>query len=189
MKAREFNPLRLNVAGFAAASGSLAGEWPLSSLKRLAACAHPQAQPGEQGRVSWAARGEARAKHGNEPEIWLHLQARTQIALECQRCLQPWVCDLDVERSVRFVADENQASALDAESEDDVLALTNALDMRTLIEDELLLALPIVPKHEVCPEPLPVPSEPAREDEAGEAQSPNPFAALAALKRSGGSAQ
>ena len=59
-------------------------------------------------------------------------------------------------------------------------ALTRALDLRELIEDELLLAMPLVPRHEVCPEPLPV-----RTDEDMPDDAPNPFAALAALKRPG----
>jgi len=44
----------------------------------------------------------------------------------------------------------------------------------------LLLALPLVPRHEVCPEPLVVPS--AAEATDGD-DAPNPFAVLAALKR------
>ena len=48
---------------------------------------------------------------------------------------------------------------------------------RELIEDELLLAMPIVPRHEVCPEPLV-----ATVDELPDDPAPNPFAALAALK-------
>ena len=41
-----------------------------------------------------------------------------------------------------------------------MLALEPALDLRGLVEDELLLALPLVPRHEVCPEPLPIEPEP-----------------------------
>ncbi len=67
-----------------------------------------------------------------------------------------------------FVAGgEEAAAALDAESDDDVLALESSLDLHALVEDELLLALPLVPRHDECPEPLPVrdpttrPSRPA----------------------------
>ncbi|MDP1159869.1 YceD family protein, partial [Klebsiella variicola] len=61
-------------------------------------------------------------------------------------------------------------------------ALPRHLDARELIEDELLLALPLVPRHANCPQPLPGAGEQA-EPEAE--QRPNPFAALAALKRKG----
>ena len=77
-----------------------------------------------------------------------------------------------------FVKGEDAAAALDAEAEDDVLALTPALDLRELIEDELLLALPLVPRHAHCPEPLP---RAFVEDPAVD-PADNPFAALAVLK-------
>jgi uncharacterized protein len=48
-----------------------------------------------------------------------------------------------------------------------------------LLEDELLLSLPLVPMHVDCPVPLP----PAVADQPAEEGAPHPFAALAALKR------
>jgi len=49
-----------------------------------------------------------------------------------------------------------------------------------LLEDELLLALPLVPRHDVCPEPL----ARAFRDAADVAEAAeHPFAALAALKQ------
>ena len=100
--------------------------------------------------------------------------------MACQRCLAPVSTPASVDRWIRFVTGEAQAEALDAESEDDVLALPRWLDLAELVEDELLLALPIVPRHETCPAPLPMPAQPV-EDEEGEAR-PNPFAVLAQLK-------
>jgi uncharacterized protein len=81
-----------------------------------------------------------------------------------------------------FVDDEAAAAELDAESEDDVLVSSAHFDLLALVEDELLLALPIVPRHDACPAPLPAPS-----DDLSEEPRANPFAALAALKRGGGS--
>ena len=91
---------------------------------------------------------------------------------------RPGRAHLEVERNYLFVHGEDAAAQLDADSEDDVLAITRALDLRELVEDELLLALPLVPRHEVCPEPLPLADAPQAADD-----KPNPFAALAALKR------
>lgn len=180
MKPRAFDPTRLDVAAFAQAAGVLSGEWPLTDLDRLAACRPAQAQGEPAQPVVWSVEGEQRKKPGAQLETWLHVRASVSIPLECQRCLQPVVEALDVERSLRFVSDEAAAAELDAESEDDVLALTRALDLRLLLEDELLLALPIVPRHGVCPQPLQAaPAEPVEHPEA----RPNPFAALRALKR------
>ncbi|MDQ2927379.1 MAG: YceD family protein, partial [Pseudomonadota bacterium] len=78
-----------------------------------------------------------------------------------------------------FVEGEDAAAALDAESEDDVLALAPAIDLQSLIEDELLLALPLIPRHDVCPEPL----VQAVGGDVKPSPEEHPFAALAALKR------
>jgi uncharacterized protein len=48
------------------------------------------------------------------------------------------------------------------------------------VEDELILALPLVPLHEVCPEVLPM-SVADPEFEAA-SERPNPFGVLAGLK-------
>jgi uncharacterized protein len=55
-----------------------------------------------------------------------------------------------------------------------------ALDLADMIEDELLLAMPLVPRHARCPEPLP---RAFVEDDPASDPADNPFAALAALKR------
>ena len=74
-----------------------------------------------------------------------------------------------------------QAARLDEEGDEDVLALTRALDLPALVEDELILALPLVPRHEVCPQDVPLEAVDEGFEAAGE--RPNPFAALAALKK------
>ena len=117
-----------------------------------------------------------------EPQLWLNLRASTRIALQCQRCLHPVDTTLEFDRRIRFVRGEEEAATLDADLEDDVLALTRALDLRELIEDELLLALPLVPRHELCPTPLSVAEEDAPQSPD---DRPNPFAVLAGLKGKG----
>jgi uncharacterized protein len=178
MKPRSIDPRHLDVEAFAKEEGVLEGQWPLSSLERLADAAHADAKPGESDLVTWHVEGERRPVRGGLLQTWLHLEAHARLSLVCQRCLGPVEALVDAQRSFLFVAGEDAAAQLDADSEDDVLALTRALDLRELVEDELLLALPLVPRHEVCPHPLPVPSA----DDVTE-ERPNPFAALASLKR------
>ena len=75
----------------------------------------------------------------------LGLQARVRLALQCQRCMTPVVEDLVAQRDFLFVADEATAEALDETSEADVLVLSRDFDALSLVEDELILALPLVP--------------------------------------------
>ena len=132
--------------------------------------------------MAWRASGERRAVPGCDPELWLHLSATAAVWLTCQRCLQPFEQPLALDTRVRFVRDEAKAEALDAELEEDVLALPRWLDLRTLIEDELLLALPLVPRHEQCPQPLPASAGDLADDVEAPPERPNPFAVLQALK-------
>lgn len=180
MTSRAFDPLGIDVTAFAKAAGQLDGQWPLAKLERLAASADADAAAGALGDVIWQARGEWRALRAGEHQVWLHVGASCRLALECQRCLRPVETSLDVARDFLFVHGEDAAAQLDVDNEDDVLALTRSLDLRELIEDELLLALPLVPRHEVCPEPLR-----ALVDDEPLDEKPKPFAALARLKRPG----
>jgi uncharacterized protein len=180
MKAHEHDPRRLDVERFAGAGQQLAGQWPLSGMHRLAEACHAEERPAPTDVVQWQACAERRRVGGGESHAWLKLGLDTQLKLTCQRCLGPVDTPLQFEHWFHFVAGEDQAAALDADAEEDVLASTRALDLHQLAEDELLLALPLVPRHETCPHPLPVgPADVEDQD----AVAPNPFAVLAGLKR------
>lgn len=181
MKERGFDPARLDVAAFATQGAQIDGRWRLSKLDRLAQSAAADAPPGEGDVVTWQVRGERRVLRGGQAQVWLHLEAHAALALECQRCLGPVPVPLEVVRSFLFVAGDAEAEQSDAELDDDVLALSRAFDLRQLIEDELLLALPLVPRHGSCPVPLPRHDAEAPNDEP----RPNPFAVLRALKDGG----
>ena len=186
MKPRDFNPLRLDIAAFAEAGAELSGAWPLAALERLAAGVSADAPPAAGDEVSWSARGLCRRRAGAAPEWRLELRARAVLRLECQRCLQPVATVVEIDRPLRFVASEEEASALDVDSDEDVLVLSRSLDLRELVEDELLLALPLVPRHAACPAPLAAAVDPEEVEVAEVApERPNPFAALAALKKPG----
>lgn len=175
---QEFVVSRLDIQAFAQAGAALSGVDLLSKYERLLQ------ESGGQGAdrpVQWAARGETRADAGGYAQTWLHLSARVSLPLTCQRCLGPVDIDLEVDRSFRFVATEEQAQAEDEEAEEDVLALQRDFNLTDLIEDELLMALPVVPRHEVCPTDVKLVAQDA-DFEAAQAEKPHPFAALAGLK-------
>jgi uncharacterized protein len=179
-RSRAHDPRRLDVERFAREGAQLEGSWPLAGMHRIVESCHPDAPPKAQDTVAWTARGEHRRVGGGQ-QTWLRLGLRTNLRLTCQRCLGPVETPLDVQRGLRFVEGEDNAAALDAEVEDDVLARSHALDLHALAEDELLLALPIVPRHEACPVPL-LASRPEVADVAAPAAA-HPFAALAGLKK------
>lgn len=177
---QEFVANRLDVKAFAKAAGTLSGHDPLSSYARL------MQEVGGQGgdrQLDWQARGELRMGSNSFSQIWLHLQATVSLPLVCQRCLGPADIAVAFDRSFRFVATEEQAEAEDEDAEEDVLALRRDFNLRELIEDELLMSLPVVPRHEVCPTEVKlVAQDPDFEAESG--AKPNPFAVLAKLQAS-----
>ena len=167
----------LDVAALCKHATVLKGQWPLAAMQRLASslCA------ASDGNATWQAHGSLLPVMGGAPERWLELQAQAAVPLQCQRCLQTLVEALDVRRRFRFVPTDEEAARLDEASEDDVLVLQPRLDLHELLEDELILALPIVPRHAECPQPLPM----LVQELEDEAPAPNPFAALAALRGRG----
>ena len=171
-------PKRLNLLALAQAGERVSGQTPLAELPRLVAdlpADAPTPAP-----VAWQALPEWRVRPGASGQLWLHLQAQAQVPLVCQRCLGPVVEPLELDRWFRFVDTEAEAEAEDDEAEEDLLVQEPQFDLLALLEDELIMALPLVPKHESCPE-LP----PMRAGEDVPDARPNPFAALAPLKKGG----
>jgi len=175
---REFAARRLDVKGFAEDGRAISGEQPVQKHERL--MAETQGRGGESP-VTWSATGELRNPGHVHPEVWLHLKANAVLSLTCQRCLGPVEVAVAVERSFRFVPDEDMAAAQDEESEEDVLALSRSFDLVELVEDELLMELPLAPRHEVCPEPVKL-AVADEEFEASSSARENPFAMLGKLR-------
>lgn len=175
---KKFDPQHLDLLSFARDAAQLAGEGVLADWTRLA-----DEQFGDSlaaGPVRWQLLGRTVAQSGAADQVWLDLKAELSLPMQCQRCLTPVLQNVQAERSFRFVADEATAAALDDEAEDDILVLSRDFDALALVEDELILSLPLVPLHEVCPESMPM-SAADPEFEAA-AERPNPFGVLAGLK-------
>lgn len=177
---RTWNPRRFDVRSFSESSARLAGTTALVDMARLSQECHPQG--GSVAPVQWEVLGEMRPDSGGKPSVWLNLMASVHLPVACQRCLGPVEVPLSVHRWFRFVDDEATAEVQDEISEEDVLALEPRPDLLGLIEDELLMELPLVPMHPLCPQPLSGSIAEAPPEEDGLAR-PNPFAALAKLRR------
>ncbi|MES2508690.1 MAG: YceD family protein [Pseudomonadota bacterium] len=176
---RQLHADRLNIQSFAKEGEPLVAITPLEKLERLAGEVR-ELQPDTS--VSWQADAEMRrGSGGSEEDIWLHLQAKTAVTLTCQRCMAAMQSPLDVDQWYRFVATEDIAMAEDDESEEDLLVMEPQFDLQAVLEDELLMALPLVPMHEECPV-APKLSAGSDEVDAVPEEKPNPFAVLAQLK-------
>lgn len=176
--AKDFDPRRLDVRRFAEEGAELDGTDPLRGFARLASETEGDAAGLA---VHWLARGELLNPRHVHPQVWVHLQADAKLPLVCQRCLRPVEVPLQVNRSFRFVADEATAAAEDDQSEEDLLALSRSFDLLELVEDELLMELPVTPRHDVCPEPVKMSAIDEAFEAAG-AEKVHPFAVLGRLK-------
>jgi uncharacterized protein len=172
---------RLNIPAFAAEGEPIAGTTLLQKMERLA---QESSGLAPDSAIKWHARAELRPGSGAGDDIWLHLTASTSIPLTCQRCMTAVDSPIEVDQWYRFVATEDIAMAEDDEAEEDLLVLEPQFDLLAVLEDELIMALPVVPMHEVCPV---VPRMQAGELDTGAdgdagVEKPNPFAVLAQLK-------
>ena len=168
---------RLNIPAFAAEGEPLVSTTLLQNMKRLA---HESIGLEADSTINWQARGELRPGAATEADVWLHLTASASIPLTCQRCMTAVDSPIKVDQWYRFVATEEIATAEDDESEEDLLVMEPQFDLLAVLEDELIMALPVVPMHEVCP----VTPQMQTGDQAAESvEKPNPFAVLARLKK------
>ena len=155
--------------GFAEAAATVSGDEPLQTYRRL--CAEVAALSPDAS-VRWQAEGAHRDGPDGTPVPWLHLQAQTTVPLVCQRCLAPVEVGLKVDRWFRFAADEATAAAEDEDSDEDVLVSSRDFDLQALIEDELLMEIPVTVQLSAADPDF----------EAAEASRPNPFSVLGALR-------
>ena len=176
---KNLNAQRLNMQAFAQEGLPLIEITPLQNMERLAHELHGL-QPDLA--INWQAVAELRPQIGAEDVVWLHLQAKAVLPLTCQRCMGAVPTTVEVDQWYRFVADEDIAMAEDDQSEEDLLVMAPQFDVLEVLEDELLMALPLVPMHDTCPE-SPVFSAGETELAEQEDAKPHPFAGLAKLKK------
>jgi uncharacterized protein len=153
---------------FCRSNGHRDGVMPVAEMSRLNKdCAD------QSGEIAWAVDG-ATSKQGY-PMLTLSVSGTVQ--LMCQRCLTPFAFEMDSSTVLMLGKDDEEADQIEQIIDDesiDVIVGSRTCDIRDLIEDEALLALPQVPKHEVCPESKVV--------DALNSDKPSPFAGLKSLK-------
>jgi len=175
----EYSPSSLPVKAFAQAGDTLDCGLQLSDFNRLR---EESLGPVDGVAVNFSAQGEMREDAAGQDEPWVHLHGTTHLTMTCQRCLGPVVVEVRFAHSFRFVANEALAAVEDEESEEDVLVISREFNLQELVEDELLMAVPAVPKHEACPVPVKLAAADPDFEDAGP-EKPNPFAVLQQLKK------
>ena len=167
---------RFDAFRMAAEGDSLGGEFDASTLARVVDRLAPGAGPAP---IAWRIAGD----HDAFQRPMLSVTIEGSLPLVCQRCLQPFAAPIAQQTRLLLAQDETQLGLLDAEDPEVVLAAT-PIDARTLVEDEILLSLPLAPRHAEgqCPEDVRLQVE---RPEAGGTSEASPFAPLAKLKKRG----
>ena len=151
----------------------LEGEWPLAQFSRVCELL-----------VSDAGIAHARLQFGREERglIVMRGDLEVEVQMVCQRCLEP--ANIPVHSEFVYAVLREGASQDSLPKSYDALEVgEEPLDLLSLVEDELLLALPIVPAHDpdACRHPAGFAAAP--EPSVEEVPRSNPFDVLAQLKR------
>jgi uncharacterized protein len=140
------NAFVIDAFDFCRINGSREGVTPVAEMTRLIKdCADSS------GTLAW--RIEGGTSQMGYPQLTLSVAGTVQLV--CQRCLTPYAYDIDAETTLVLGKDDEHADEIEEIINDesiDVIVGSRAMDAAALIEDEALLALPQVPKHEVCPD-------------------------------------
>lgn len=110
---------------------------------------------------------------------YLALSVEAGLPLLCQRTLEPFVYRVSIEQRLGLIADESEEAALPADYEP-LLVTDGQLAITDVIEDELILALPVVPLKSGVPLEWNDPSDDAVPSDPTPA---SPFAVLGMLKK------
>ncbi|MDM8569003.1 YceD family protein [Thiotrichales bacterium HSG1] len=112
-------------------------------------------------------------------------QVQTQLHMLCHRCLTPVTISINVKVAlVVFTEEPSQYEELLPDYEAIVLP-NKPVPLSNLIENELILAIPIVAKHEVCPSnEFQMQDEDIEDVEDVDKPSDNPFSMLEKLSKS-----
>ena len=159
----------LDIGRMVAARRRVEGRLPLSALTRLA-----DSLVDTRGEVVYALQFDI----DTFKVPYVELQAEAALPLLCQRTLQRFELPVRIEQRLGLIRDEADEAALPPGYEPLLVPDDGMLRPTELVEDELILAVPVVPVapgSEALAQDWPASSE--------EREKANPFAALAALRK------
>lgn len=156
-------PILINNLEVAKSQERLTGEMTAQDSERLAEAVDPLHQG--KLKVQYSLTGDDAKTHS--PSMRLTIKAL--LPLVCQRCLE--AMQFDVALTFDYVVSAVEPEEADGDDDVDWVEASGTMDLTELIEDELLIAIPLSPRHEIDCQPLKM--------ESGD--KPNPFAVLKGL--------
>ncbi len=112
-----------------------------------------------------------------EGKSLLHLAIKGKLYLKCQRCLEELERDVDFVSDLLLIENEQEFPEITEENEEvDCILAETEMDVLALLEEEIVLNLPISPRHE--------PGACSVTVHAGGEATQSVFAPLVALKKS-----
>ena len=112
---------------------------------------------------------------------YVEVRASGSLSVTCQRTLEPFELPVTVDTRLGLIKLEREEAGLPPDCEPLLVAEDGRLNPMDVIEDELLLALPLIPINPDSSLPDEVISQ--EPEPSGEGQRENPFAMLRELKK------
>jgi uncharacterized protein len=156
------NDLIIHNLEFAQSQQTLAGEIDAAKCERLAETLMPS---GKDAHIRFKLTGAA--KQLRNPSLHLHIEAKLPVA--CQRCLDEMLVHLNLDFD--YIICNEMPLETDENDDTDWLEAAPEMNLQELIEDELLLAMPIAPMHD----------HDCSKQSTQSGEKPNPFAVLKGL--------
>ena len=134
------NELVIDNISFAKKSESLQGKIAVASLERVR-----ESLASSQGEIEFRLQGTLDIRR--RPNLKLAIAG--EVRLICQRCLEEFPHKLELASRIVLVMSETELPDLGAEDPDiDMVVASGKMNVRDLLEDEIILALPLAPKHD-----------------------------------------
>jgi uncharacterized protein len=127
---------------FARTEQSVEGTFSVKNMPRLLA-----SLAAADGEIRYRIKGSL---HGLERPA-LECSISGEVTLQCQRCLENMVHPLNIHSKLVLVSSE--AALPDTEDEPDeidTIVASHEMNVAELVEEEILLSLPMIPRHEIC---------------------------------------
>jgi len=157
-----------------AQEAEIAGSMPIAGFERFR-----QQLTGSRGEVNFTLAFGMDGEHRRVIEGSLD----ANVDVLCQRCLEPVAIDLADTFALALVESEEQAGRLPVELDPWMAPADGRLLLADILEEQLILCMPIVSYHNVDCTPANTASARDESNDTTQGSKPNPFAVLRDLKK------